>query len=409
MRKLLGSLMLLAVMLLASIEPAASRDANADLESISQPQAGAAPGSTAALGVEELLDQLNVPGVSISVIWNFAVHWSKGFGTADALSPRPVTPRTLFQAASISKPVTAVAAVLLAEANQLDLDADVSHFLKSWALPQSNWRSTAVISPRMLLSHTAGLPKAAGFGGYWSSEALPNSQQILDGQEPSTSEAFALNATPMSRSAYSGIGTLVMQVLLEDLSSTPFTELMQTLVLKPLQMNDSRFQQPLQPQYWPQAAVAHDAKGERLQEPWKIYPELAAAGLWSSSADLAKLVVAIQRAAAGQTAEPITRATTQQLFQPVGVGSFGTGFNVFRQGEGWYFAHMGANAGYRSVLMAHQRKGYGVVVMTNGSNGNAVIEELCRRVQQRYGWDVGETTGEFRYASPKGFGCLPEF
>ena len=91
------------------------------------------------------------------------------------------------------------------------------------------------------------------------------------------------------------------------------------------------------------------------------------------------------------------------------MGSFGTGFNVFQQGEGWYFAHLGANRGFRSFLMAHQSKGYGLVVMTNGDGGNTLIEKICRRIQKVYEWDVQQTEGQFRFGPQKGIGCLPNF
>ncbi len=366
-------------------------------------------GAPAGWDLAALMHQARVPGLSISVIDGFQIRWTRAYGVADVVHQTAVTPRTLFQAASISKPVMAIAAARLAEQGQMDLDAAIRWPLRSWLVPSGDLDSRASVTPRMLLSHTSGLTDGFGFPGYAPTEPLPSAVQILQGLPPSKTAAVVFKNPPMTRAQYSGGGSLIMQVVLEDRSGEPFAELMQRVVFGPLQMRQSLYQQPLPHHLWSLAASGHDATGQRLPGRWRIYPELAAAGLWTTSHDLATMIVSLQKANLGRGSGPLTQAVVRDLFHPVGLGSFALGFNVFRQGEGWYFAHQGANAGYRSFLMAHQTQGYGLVVMTNGDGGDDVIEAICRRVQEVYGWDVAQIDGDFRFAVPRGVGCLPDF
>ena len=354
------------------------------------------------------MNEAGVPGVSITVIRDFEIHWTLAFGKADASSQRPVTTTTLFQAASISKPVMAVATAVLADQGQLDLDGDVAIFLRSWDMPSLPEGVSPAITPRMLLSHTSGLADGLGFPGYRPSEALPDTLSILNGVPPATTVAIRPGFAPMSQSRYSGGGSVVMQQLLMDVTGRTFPDLMRTKLLQPLGMLQSTYQQPLDASRRHAAALAHDIRGQRIDVPWMVYPELAAAGLWSTSEELAALIRSLQRTAAGDAVKPLSRTLVRDLWRPVGVGSFSSGFQVFQQGEGWYFAHMGANRGFRSFLMAHQSKGYGLVVMTNGDGGELLIERICRRIQEFYDWDVQEKEGQFRFSPQRGLGCLPE-
>ena len=363
------------------------------------------------LPIEDLqawMNEAGVPGVSISLIKDFEIHGSLAFGMADVDSGRLVTTETLFQAASISKPVMAVASAVLAEQNHLDLDADVTRYLHSWTLPHLAENAGQPITPRMLLSHTSGLADGLGFPGYRPSEPLPDALSILKGTAPAKTPAIAARFAPMTQSRYSGGGSVLMQLLLTDVTGQSFPELMRLNLLEPLGMNRSFYQQPLLSTMSHEAALAHNGQGKRFSIPWKIYPELAAAGLWSTANDLAELVRSLQKTADGDAVMPLSKQMVRDLLRPVGIGSFGTGFNVYQQGEGWYFSHMGVNQGYRSFLIGHQSKGYGLVVMTNSDGGFALIERICQRIQQSYNWDVLRTQRAFRFGQERGLGCLPE-
>jgi CubicO group peptidase (beta-lactamase class C family) len=153
-------------------------------------------------------------------------------------------------------------------------------------------------------------------------------------------------------------------------------------------MTNSTFEQPLPSERLAQAARAHNRSGARMGAPWHVYPEQAAAGLWTTAEDLARFALEVQLALAGRSGRVIPQHLAREMVLPVGVGPFGVGFAVEKQGEGWYFAHGGGNWGFQCLLIAHLTKGYGAVIMTNGDNGGALIQRLLRMIQQEYKWDA---------------------
>ena len=183
-----------------------------------------------------------VPGLSISVIHGFEVRWSRGFGVADARSRRSVTPTTLFQAASISKPVMAIAAARLAEQGLFNLDADVADYIRRWQIPFQPDFADRPVTARMLLSHTAGFDDGLGFAGYEPTQPLPSILAILNGEAPATNPAIRQGFRAMSRSLYSGGGSVVMQLLLTDLTGLPFDAVVERTILQPLGLRRSFYQ-----------------------------------------------------------------------------------------------------------------------------------------------------------------------
>ena len=111
----------------------------------------------------ELMANANVPGLSIAVIKDFEVHWAKGYGIADITTGKAVDSETLFQAASISKPVNAMALLKTAQDGTLSIDADINSILKSWQLAGEGFTRNRAVTPRMLASHISGLGDGFGF------------------------------------------------------------------------------------------------------------------------------------------------------------------------------------------------------------------------------------------------------
>ncbi|ALE07958.1 beta-lactamase [Arthrobacter sp. ERGS1:01] len=341
-----------------------------------------------ALTLAQLLDHFRVPGVSVAVIDDFEVAWTKSWGMADAQSGAPATDETLYQAASISKPVAAMATLKASQLGLFGLDQDVNTILKSWKLPDEPFGGGAVVTPRMLMSHTSGLGDGFGFPGYEPGEPLPTILQILDGQAPSPLPAVRLARPAMTAYQYSGGAIEIEQLMLTDTVGAPFAKIMHDWVLQPLGMTSSTFEQPLPARLEDRAACAHDVSGAAMGAPWHVYPEQAAAGLWTTPGDVAKFVVDVQRTLSGRSSLVLDRATARNLITPVGVGPFAVGFLVSRKGEGWYFEHDGDNWGYKAQAIGHVAKGYGVVIMTNGDNGGSVMAEIQGRVAASYGWDL---------------------
>ena len=340
------------------------------------------------LTIQQVMERFHVPGVSIAVIKDFKVQWAKGYGLADVKTSRPVQVDTLFQAASISKPVTAMAALRLVQEGRFSLDQDVNTLLKSWQVPKTDLTRDQPVTPRSLFSHTSGADDGFGFPGYVPGTALPTLVQILNGQPPSNLGPVRFVRPPFAANKYSGGGIVIMQLAITDLLQQPFEQIMQTNVLQPLGMTNSSYLQPMPESQQPRAAHAHDSDGHALDAPWHVYPEQAAAGLWTTPTDLARLAIELQRAIQGPSGTILKQATAREMIAPTGTGPFAVGFQIEQKGQGWYFSHSGGNWGFRCHLLAHVRKGYGVVIMTNGDQGTQVVDEIESRVAAAYHWDT---------------------
>jgi CubicO group peptidase (beta-lactamase class C family) len=380
-----------AVFCLALILPAgwilaADDSADALIARIEAPQTDGT-GELSSLSLAQVMDTLHLPGASVAVIKDFRVHWAKGYGKADVVSGDTVDPDTLFQAASISKPVAAMAVLKAVQDGRFGLDDDINTIVKSWRLPTGDFTRERPVTPRALLSHTSGLDDGFGFPGYPPSAPTPTLAQILDGQPPSNVGPVRLARPPMTAMKYSGGGATLMQLAMIDAVGRPFPEIMQSFVLGPVGMARSAYEQPLSAARDRHAARAHDREGRARDVKWHVYPELEAAGLWTTPTDLARFAVEVQQSVQGRSSRVLSRAMAQEMVTPVGVGDYGVGLAVFKRGEGWYFGHSGGNWGFLCDLLAHRLKGYGVAVMTNGESGGRFIGEIESRVASAYHWD----------------------
>ncbi len=325
-----------------------------------------------------------VPGVSITVINDFKIEWSKGYGVVEVGGNRPVTPQTLFQAASISKPVAALAALRLVQEGRLDLDEDINTMLVSWKLPENGFTKDKPVTLRRILSHSAGLT-VSGFPGYRQGHEIPSLRQILDGEKPANSGLIRVDMTPGTQVRYSGGGYTILQQLLIDRVKKPFPEIMHDIVLEPLEMNASTFEQPIPPDKSSQAATAHFMNGKPVKGKWNTYPEMAAAGLWTTPADLSRMAIEIMLSRAGKSNRILSQAMTEEMLT-VQKRRAGLGFFLEGEDEDFYFAHSGGNLGYKCFLLVFPEKGQGTAIMTNGENGANLYQEILRSLAEEYKW-----------------------
>jgi len=295
-----------------------------------------------------------------------------------------VTPETMFQAASISKTLTAMAVLRLVEKKKLALDEDVNSKLVSWKLPENEFTNRQKPTLRRVITHNAGIT-VPGFLGYTKGEAIPTLRQILEGQKPANSAPVRVDIPPGSKWRYAGGGYVVLQQLLTDVTKTSFPEFMKKTILEKLGMTRSTFQQPIPPELASNAAAGHLPDGKEIEGKWFVYPEMAPAGLWTTPTDLARLLIEIQQSRIGRSNKVLSTTMTNQMLTPQ-VENVGLGLFVDGQGSSARFSFGGANVGFKCNMVAYMNSGQGVVVMTNSENGAQLIQEIFRSVAAEYGW-----------------------
>jgi CubicO group peptidase (beta-lactamase class C family) len=342
-------------------------------------------GRSAPMALADRLRQLHVPGVSVAVINDGKIEWAKGYGVVEAGKETPVTADTLFQAASISKPVSALAALRLIDQGGLDLDRDVNEYLTSWKVPENEFTRQHAVDLRGILSHTAGLT-VHGFDGYRVGAALPTIQQTLNGTPPANNKPVRVDKLPGKGFRYAGGGATIMQLLLTEVTAKTFTELMHESVLSPLGMASSTYEQPLPEAMRGRAASGHDEEGRVIAGRWHVYPERAAAGLWTTPTDLARYAIEVQQAHAGKSQKILSKKMADQMLTPQGEGPVGLGPMLEGAGATRRFRHGGANAGYRCELVAYVGRGQGAVVMTNADSGGRLAREVLAGIATVYAW-----------------------
>jgi CubicO group peptidase (beta-lactamase class C family) len=344
----------------------------------------------------------HVPGVSVAVMEGGEIAWARGWGVADTKTGAPVTPATLFQAASISKPVAALAAMALVEEERLELDGPVNAHLRAWKVPDNGFTADSAVTLRGILSHTAGLT-VWGFPGYrkdlpfQGERALATPAEVLDGL--GNTDPVRVYRVPSTGWQYSGGGYTVMEQMLEDVTGRPFDAVLRERVLEPAGMTRSTFTQPLPAHLWSEAARGHRGDGSEVEGEWHNYPERAAAGLWTTPTDLLRLSVHLREILQGRLHGGIVSAETLQAMMiphrggEEGFGSHGLGFAMGGEGDAVTFGHGGANAGFRAQWVVHGARGQGAVVMTNGDQGGALAGEILRGLAALYGWGEAEGRG----------------
>lgn len=330
--------------------------------------------------IEAEMRRLNVPGVSVAVLHGGTIDWAKGYGVTRAGGP-PVTPDTLFQAGSISKPVTALAALRLVQQHRLMLDGDVNVQLKGWKLQTPPGEHVTL---RELLSHTAGTT-VHGFPGYAAGAAVPSVDDVLAGTALANTKPVVVDTKPGTIWRYSGGGYTVIQKLIGDVTGMPFADVLRGEVLRPAGMMRSSFAQPLNAASVATAAWPHDGLGKPVPGGPHTYPELAAAGLWSTPSDLLRYAIAVRGSARGDKGSILDRSLATAMLTPV-KADYGLGLEIHATPADVAFGHGGSNEGYENFVVAYTVSGDGVAVMTNGAQGAELGSEITRSVAAAYGW-----------------------
>lgn len=356
----------------------------ARVEALAVELPGTGGGAPLRLSLPELMKTYNVPGLSIAVIENYKIVDANAYGVIASGSSTPVTTHTLFQAGSISKPVAATGALYLVEHGKLSLDENVNQKLKTWRVPENEFTKEQKVTLRRLMSHTAGLA-VHGFPGYDVNDQLPTLVQIFDGEKPANTAPIRVDIVPGTKERYSGGGVTIEQQLMMDVTDKPFPALMRELVLDRIGMSESSYEQPLPPTRAATTAGGTYMDGKPVHGKWHIYPEMAAAGLWTTPTDLAKFAIEIALSKQGKANHVLSQKMTQEMLTPV-LEEAGLGFFVDKQNSG-QFGHNGADEGFQALLTMNAETGNGVAMMANSDNGISVMNSVLRRVAKEYAWN----------------------
>ncbi|WP_299114769.1 serine hydrolase [uncultured Winogradskyella sp.] len=326
--------------------------------------------------IEERMQELKIPGLSIAVLHNGAIEWAKGYGIADSTENRKVTTETLFQAGSISKPIAATRALQLAENGLIDLDQNINKYLSSWKLPDNEFTVNEKVTTRRLLNHTAGI-NIGGFLGYKRGDAIPSTLEILDGK--GNTDSIRVFRKPGEAWSYSGGGYTIMQQMVSDIDQIKFSETMRQNVLKTLGMKYSTYVNPLPEAFHSKAATGYNFDGTQVDGKWWVFPEMAAAGLWTTPSELILWAKEIQHILLTQNDGLLKAKTVNEMLTP----------NDDDQGLGPYvldhiFGHGGAAEGFRADLTIWKDTANAAVIMVNSQNGNTIIREIVMSIAEEY-------------------------
>ncbi len=331
--------------------------------------------------IQSELAKRQVNGLSLAIIQDGRIAETRAYGVT-ARGGAPVTTATLFQAGSISKPVAAAGALRLVDQGKLALDENVNDKLKSWKVPDNQFTQTEKVTLRRLLSHTAGLT-VHGFPGYDVNERMPTAVQVLDGA--GNTAAIRVDVRPGSIWRYSGGGYTVLQQMVADVTGKPFPQYMSEAVLGPVGMSHSTYQQPLPADRAAQTASGYYMDRAQVAGKWHVYPEMAAAGLWTTPSDLARFAIEIQQSLAGKSSKLLAQAMTQQMLTNQ-LNNFGLGLGLSGTGAARRFSHNGRDEGFDAMMMAYAETGQGLVVMINANDNSGMTGRIIEFVARKYNW-----------------------
>lgn len=324
----------------------------------------------------ERMDKWNIPGVSFTIIRNGEIEASYAYGRKKRNRKEPVTIKTMFQAASISKSIFATAVMRLSEQGVLNLDVNINQYLKDYHVSTFDGKEHD-ITLRMILSHTAGL-NIHSFPGYQHGQKIPTLQQIIEGKRPANTDELFLYMEPGKEFSYSGGGYVLAQKIVCGLLNKDFEDIMQEIVLHPFGMKNSTYLLPLPKDMESDIAFGIDSYDLQIKKGYCIMPELSAAGLWTTPYDLAMYGVEMMKALKGDS-KLIKKETAQAMINPV-TPFYGLGFFIGEKNGIKCFEHRGSNTGFHSGMSFYPLSGNGVAVMVNADRGEPLVTLLLEAI-----------------------------
>ncbi len=333
--------------------------------------------------ISDQMTKYKIPALSLAVINQGEIEWADIYKNEDFPDEQSLDCNSIFQAASLSKPVTVLAAVRMASAGEIDLDTNIQDYLKDFKLPEGKQTAENPVTFRNIFSHTSGI-NPGGYQGYARNLPFPSDLEVLRGSEGVNTPAIEVSSLPNETLAYSGGAYTLAEVALQNIFNEEFSTIMKQWILDPAGMNHSEFTQPLPASDSNRAAKGYTYSGDMVEGGWRNHPEQAAAGLWSNSVDLAKFLIEIYRAYHGESSI-FSQSEINSLLSDERDGHV-YGFIVDRSGDDISITHYGGNEGYRTGMTISLTSGNGFVYLTNSDNGGALGNELLLSASKVYDW-----------------------
>lgn len=338
-------------------------------------------GKVKRMTIPEMMKLDKIPGMSIAFVDNGELAWTKHYGYANLEDSIPVSSETVFTGASLSKPITAIAALNLVEKGVLDLDEDVNLKLKEWKIPESTLTKKEKVTLRRLISHKAGI-KNDLWSSYLPEDTIPTLNQMLAGEKPSLDPQTSVIYEPGSKTEYSNPGYSIIQKLIMDVKNEEFDKIIDQLIFDPVGMENSSFKQPIPNHLAKRKAIGYTKELEPY--PYRLFPYQAAGGIWTTPTDLAKFMIAVLNDHHKGTNTLVSKETTNTIFKKY-IDRYV--FSFWNWGEDIVFMHYGSNQGFNCIMYGSVNKNQGIVVMTNSDNSFGFFDYIQRAVNNEYQWE----------------------
>lgn len=344
--------------------------------------------------INGIMKNTDAIGLSIAIVENYKLVWARGFGLIEQGKADLVTSQTLFQAASITKSLTATVIMKKIEEGKLSLTGDVNTQLISWKIPENQFVKQSPVNLKQLMSHTSGI-MTGNFPSYKIHDSLPSLLQVLNGEAPATNKPVTVSYTPGKMHSYTGAGYVIMELLLTELEKKNFEDIVSQEIFTPLKMNNSTFNYSLPDTQFPSVASGHLKKGNVIDNRYYITYPLSFGGLWSTPSDLAIFLSEIQLSIKEHSGHILSQQNASMMVTPVchsyhtAGGQYALGFTLEKRGPVTFFGHDGHNYGYISSMLGSLDGGYGMVIMTNSENGYKAINQIEKLIGRKY-WHLGK-------------------
>jgi CubicO group peptidase (beta-lactamase class C family) len=335
--------------------------------------------------IHKIVKDTKAVGVSVAVIHNYEVVWAKGFGVISVGSNDSVTTQTVFQAASISKSITALTVMKKVQDGKITLTGNVDDQLISWHIPKTNFTNQSSLTVKQLLSHTGGVANSFyHIPGYKEGNKLPNIIECLNGTKPAENDPVKIVNIPGTKFSYSNCGYWILEALLQDVEKQEYEEIVNAEIFAPLEMMNSTFKSSPPNAMFKSVAVGHLKNNIPIDGKYYFVRPLSSGGMWSTPIDLAKFLIEMQKSRNGDSNKIIDKDNAILMTKPV-MAQYGLGFSNEIRGTGVkFFGHDGHNVGYICSMIGSLDDGFGVVVMTNSENGWKAVNKIKKIVGRKF-------------------------